>query len=336
MSIPRKYDGIGNHHAYLAAIASAMGPAWSVSQAYGHHDLTDGTVWLRVSWRTQDQRLRFRGSYGQYRIVDTTAALTREPAAVARQLLAHHDSARLDSARRAATAATNMVAWRAPRRAAQDLLAPFVASPYTSTWTSTGLDPDARVAVMAGRVAGTVRLNLDSSTCTLVVGRLTLPEVLEVLAALDESRVAEALAALMAVPAAVNGAQWHAEDMLAPFVVSQAGLDPDARVVVVAGRVRGTLILSRDGSYCSLVMGLLSLPEVLEVLAALDAGRLAEALAALLAVPAAHPPTTETHQTPATAATQPDTLAAGPPKRQSEKVARGLLRRCGSYGRCWW
>ena len=289
MSIPRKYDGIGKHHAYLAAIASAMGPAWSVSQGHGYHDLSDGTVWLRVSWRTQDQRLRFRGYYGQYRIVDTTAAMTREPGAVALQLLALHESARSDSVSRGETTAAKMIAWRAPRRAAQDLLAPFVASPYTSRWTCTGLDPDARVAVAAGCVRATVELNLDSSTCGLVVGRLTLTEVLEILAALDESRVAQALAALLAVPAAVDGAQWHAEDMLAPFVVSQAGLDPDTRVVVVAGRVRGRLVLSRDGRHCSLVMGLLSLPEVLDVLAALDAGRLADALAALLAVPAARP-----------------------------------------------
>jgi hypothetical protein len=289
MSIPRKYDGIGRHHAHLAAIASVMGPAWSVSEEYGHHDLTDGAVWLRVSWHTPNKRLRFRGSYGQHRIVDTTAALTREPGAVARQLLAHHESARLDSASRAETAATNKVAWRAPRRAAQDLLAPFVASPYTSAWTCTGVDPDARVTVAAGRVRGTLGLNLDSSTCVLAVGRLTLPEVLEVLLALDESRLAEALAALLAVPAAVNGAKWHAEDMLAPFVVSKAGLDPDARVVMVAGHVRGTLVLGREGSHCSLVMGLLTLPEVLVVLAALDAGRLADALAALLAAPAARP-----------------------------------------------
>jgi hypothetical protein len=248
-------------------------------------------VRLAVSWRTQNQRLRFRGHYGQHRVVDTTTALTREPAAVARQLLAHHKSALLDSARRAATAATNKAAWRAPRRAAQKLLAPFVAS----TWTCKGLDPDANAAVTAGRVCGKVELNLDSSTCALIVGDLTLSEVLEMVAALDQGRLAGALAALLAVPAAVNGAQWSAENVLAPFLVSKAGLDPDARVVMVAGRVRGMVRLSKDGSTCGLVMGLLTLPEVLEVLTALDQGRLAEALAALLAVPARPGSSTTNH-----------------------------------------
>ena len=303
MGITHTHDSIGNLHAHLAAVASAMGPAWSVGEEGGMHHLTDGCVLLGVSWHTQNQRLRFRGSYGQHRIVDTTAALTREPAAVARQLLAHHESARLDSAQRAATAATNKVAWRSPRRAAQDLLAPFVAPPHTSMWTCTGLDPDARVAVTAGRVRGTLELNLDSSTCSLKLGHLALPEMLEVLLALDESRLAEALTALLAVPAATNEAtRWAAQDLLAPFVAptyTATGMDPDARVVMVAGRVRGQLELSPDGSNCSLVLGLLALPEALEVLTALDESRLAGALAALLAVPAAGPSTTEAHRTAA-------------------------------------
>ena len=64
---------------------------------------------------------------------------------------------------------------------------------------------------------------------------------------------------------------------------------------MVAGRVRGTLKLSLDGSHCSLVMGLLTVAEVLEVLAGLDAGRLAEAFAALMAVPAPPGSSTTNH-----------------------------------------
>jgi hypothetical protein len=226
--------------------------------------------------------------------VDTTAALTRRPAAVARQLLTHHESARLDSARRAATAATNRVAWRAPRRVAQNPLAPFVASPYTSMWTCTGLDPDAQVAVAAGRARGTLEFSPDSSTCSLKLGHLALTEVLEVLLALDQSRLAEALVALLAVPAASNEAtQCAAQDLLAPFVglmpTATRWYGPSNLPVMVAGRARGTLTLSPDGSHGSLVLGMLALPEALEVLAALDEGRLARALAALLAVPAARP-----------------------------------------------
>lgn len=194
MSIPRKYDGIGNHHAYLAAIASAMGPAWSVSQEYGHHDLTDGTVWLRVSWHPQDQRLRFRGSYGQYRIVDTTAALTREPAAVARQLLA-----RLESAGRAAKEAT----WQAARHGVLDLLAPFIMPPQMLVGSSRFPDPNAYAArTLAAGVMGTLQISANGTNCGLTLDSLTPAQVLEVLAALDESRLAEALAALLAVPAA--------------------------------------------------------------------------------------------------------------------------------------
>ena len=81
-----------------------------------------------------------------------------------------------------------------------------------------GLDPDAWVEVMAGRVAGTVRLNLDSTTCTLVVGRLTLTEVLEVLVALDESRVAEALG----LPFVDSGLMYRAITRLA----AERGIDP--------------------------------------------------------------------------------------------------------------
>jgi len=293
MGITHTQDSIGNLHAHLAAVASAMGPAWSAGEERGMHHLTDGCVLIGVSWYTQNQRLRFRGSYGQHRIVDTTAALTREPAAVARQLLAHHESARLDSAQRAATAATNKVAWRSPRRAAQVLLVPFVALPYTSIWTCTGVDPDARVAVAPGRVVGTLELNLESSHCSLKLGHLALPDLLEVLLALDESRLAEALAALLAVPAATNEATRSATRvLLAPFVGlmhTATGPSPSCSSVMVAGDARGTLELSPDGSHCSLLLGHLALPDVLEVLAALDESRLAKSLAALLAVPAARP-----------------------------------------------
>lgn len=220
--------------------------------------------------------------------MDTTAALTRKPTAVARQLLAHHESARRDSAQRGATAAANKVAWRSPRRAAQVLLAPFAASPYGSTWTCTGLDPDARVAVAAGRARGTLELNLDSSTCALKLVDLAIPEVLEVFLALDESRLADALTALLAVPAATNEATRSvAQDLLAPFVAlpNTTTMAPN-NAGFLRGRVGGTLELSADGGHCWLMMGLLTLPEALEVLVALDESRLATALAALLAVPA--------------------------------------------------
>lgn len=252
-------DGIGTHLAYLVAIASAMGPQWSVRDEFGHVDLTDGTVRLAVSWYTKNRRLRFYGYYGHHRSLETSAALTREPTAVARQLLTRQEATLNDSAR------------RVPRCAAQDLLAPFLESPWTSR--SQGADPDAHATVVAGRVRGKITLNLTSSTCSLKLGMLAPAAVLEVLAVLD-GRPAVALSALLAVTNEPLDAS-SARDLLAPFTVSWP--------------VRVRLSLNPDGSDISLELGELALPAALEVLAALAEDRLAGALAALLTGPTARP-----------------------------------------------
>jgi hypothetical protein len=253
-------DSIGTHLAYLIAIASAMGPQWSVRDDFGHVELTDGTVRLAVSWYTKNRRLRFYGYYGHHRYLDTSVALTREPAAVARQLLTRQEATLNDSAR------------RVPRCAAQDLLAPFLESPWTSR--SQGADPDAHATVVAGRVRGKITLNLTSSTCELALGKLALPEVLEVLAVLDGRGPGKALSALLAVTNEPPHAAF-ARDLLAPFTVSWP--------------VRARLKCNPDGSDISLELGMLAPAAALEVLAALAEGRLAGALAALLTGPAARP-----------------------------------------------
>ena len=252
-------NGIEDHRAYLVAIASAMGPAWSVSEERGMPHLTDGTAQLAVSWFTKNRRLRFFGYYGHHRYLDTSAALTREPAAVARQLLTRQEATLNDSAR------------RVPRCAAQDLLAPFLVSPWTSR--SQGADPGAHATVVAGHVRGKITLNLTSSACSLELGRLTVPEVLEVLAVLD-GRPGVALSALLAVTNEPLDAS-SARDLLAPFTVSWP--------------MRVRLSLNPDGSDISLELGMLAPAAALEVLAALAEGRLAAALAALLSAPAGRP-----------------------------------------------
>lgn len=103
--------------------------------------------------------------------------------------------------------------------------------------------------------------------------RLTVPEVLEVLAVLD-GRPGVALSALLAVTNEPLDAS-SARDLLAPFTAIR--------------RVRVRLSLNPDGSDISLELGMLAPAAALEVLAALAEGRLAAALAALLSAPAGRP-----------------------------------------------